>query len=867
MTVNEDRFYTALENIFTGANIEGEGGYVNLLKIKSAYYKKILKEFKKLVYENDIIGRFKEDFFDRLYTFFERYFSESGSVYFVKTAAWQKVYEQVYTDDKDVVLFWKTNMLYYVKSDIMFKNMEIAVKNEVNNAEYIFYFDCEKLQNKQNNEKKNIIFAYDKTENGRHFFKVSYSENGAKTKTDDILKAIKKSVNAISEDHLNKAFAAFKKQTSVDFFINKDAKKFLTEQLDMYLHQILLDEKNEFDAVRLAQLKTVKDFSLKIIDFVSQFEDELVRIWNKPKFVLNSNYVITINKLTPEIVEKLKAHSGWTEQQKEWDELGMLNKKENNFLFDNASCQLPIDTKYFKDLEIEILSLFDDLDEALDGRLIRSENYQALNTLKDRYKEKVQCIHIDPPYNTDTSGFLYKNNYRHASWLSMMSDRIDTGICLLNDKASFIVHIDENEYEHLWQLFDMKPMLPTGTIIWDKRNPMTGGSGIATQHEYIIWRDKCEKIINLDADHVKLILDKVKDLMAQYESDMELVRETYIAWLNTQTEFSNGEKAYRYIDNNGNVYQSVSLRAPELRTDRKFHIPLIHPKTRKPCPVPPNGFSRTPDTLAAMIERNEILFGDNEMTQPRQKSILKPEKAMQLTSIIQDATRGKADADKLGLYFPYNHSVKFYSTILSTATDKDSIILDYFAGSGTTAHAVIELNKKDCGRRKYMLVEVNGHFYSVILPRIKKVCYSDKWKEGISQDGGAGVSQFFKYYELEQYEQTLSKMKYSEIASALFDEIKPFANYVFLTDEKLAGVLDIDIKNNVVDLDFDKLYENIDFPETISLVKGKAIKKITANSVTLEDGEIIRYDYKNFADDEKIEFVKLLKPFLWWGRD
>jgi len=839
MPANEGKFYTALENIFTGANIEGEGGYVNLLKIKYAYYKKILAEFQKQVEENDIINDFKEDFFNRLFTFFERYFSESGSVYFVKTAAWQKIYEQVYTDSKDVVLFWKTNMLYYVKSDIMFQNMDVEVEG------IKFYFDCGTLKNKQNNEKKEIVFTYDKTEDSKHFFKVSYSENGTKTKTNDVPKAINKDV-------LNKAFATFKKQTSVDFFINKDAKKFLTEQLDMYLHQILLDEKNKFDVRRLANLKTVKEFSLKIIDFISQFEDELVRIWNKPKFVLNSNYVITMDKLTPEIIEKLKRHSGWQEQEKEWEELGM-----------SAGDKLPIDTKYFKDLEIEILSLFDDLDEALDGRLIHSENYQALNTLQNRYREKVDCIHIDPPYNTDTSGFLYMNNYRHSSWLSMMNDRIDFGCELLSDKGSFVCHIDENEYERLWALFELKPLVKTGTIVWDKRNPMTGGSGIATQHEYIIWRDKCEKTINLDSNHVKLILDKVKDFIEQYKSDMELIRKKYITWLNTQTEFSNGEKAYRYIDDNGNVYQSVSLRAPELRADPKFHIPLIHPKTGKPCPVPPNGFSRTPDTLATMIEHNEILFGDDETTQPRQKSILKPEKAMQLTSVIQDATRGKTDLKKLDLDFPYNHSASFYKLLISSAADEYSIILDYFGGSGTTAHAVIELNK-DGGHRKYILVEVNEYFNSVILPRIKKVCYSDKWKDGKAQEGGVGVSQFFKYYELEQYEHTLNKMKYSEIESTIFDETKPFANYVFLTDSKLSDVLEI--KDGKVDLDFDKLYENIDFPETISLVKGKAIKKITANSVVLEGDETVRYDYKNFTNDEKVEFVKLLKPLLWWGR-
>jgi adenine-specific DNA-methyltransferase len=140
--INENKFYQALENIFTGANIEGESGYVNLLKIKSNYYTLILEQFKKEVVSQSIItDSFKEEFFDKLYSFFEKYFSESGSVYFVKTANWQRVYEQVYTDNKDVVLFWKTHMLYYVKSDILFQSIEMTLNDEKSKMEYHFFFD------------------------------------------------------------------------------------------------------------------------------------------------------------------------------------------------------------------------------------------------------------------------------------------------------------------------------------------------------------------------------------------------------------------------------------------------------------------------------------------------------------------------------------------------------------------------------------------------------------------------------------------------------------------------------------------------------------------------------------------------------
>lgn len=106
----------------------------------------------------------------------------------------------------------------------------------------------------------------------------------------------------------------------------------------MYLHQILLNEENKFDQVRLDQLKTIKTFALKIIKFIAQFEDELVRVWNRPKFVLNSNYVITLDKLSDEIVEKITKHENLQAQITEWQELGMVDQDFDFTKRKNLTC-------------------------------------------------------------------------------------------------------------------------------------------------------------------------------------------------------------------------------------------------------------------------------------------------------------------------------------------------------------------------------------------------------------------------------------------------------------------------------------------------------------------------------------------------
>src|SRR5690606_27445277 len=216
-------------------------------------------------------------------------------------------------------------------------------------------------------------------------------------------------------------------------------------------------------------LQILKDIAYKIIDFISQFEDELVKIWNKPKFVKNSNYVITLDRILSAgknvisnessseaipskntLIHKIVTHKNINQQIKEWKELGFVGDdfnpddifadeaRRSKKLFDEENILnpkykfLPVDTKYFKELEPEILSLFDDLDEALNGWLIKSENYQALNTLLPKFKEKVQTIYIDPPYNTGNDEFIYDDKFQDSSWLTSLENRVNIAKDFLN---------------------------------------------------------------------------------------------------------------------------------------------------------------------------------------------------------------------------------------------------------------------------------------------------------------------------------------------------------------------------------------------------------------------------------------------------
>ncbi|MGL2568801.1 DNA methyltransferase, partial [Helicobacter pylori] len=280
-------------------------------------------------------------------------------------------------------------------------------------------------------------------------FSVTLTSKGTQTKISEILKECFNQGVKLDEEMLKKALVKFKKQGSMDYFIHKNALGFLKEQLDLYLFEYLFKEMTAFDAKRLNGINIIKEVALEVISLVSEFENELCKIWNKPRFVLNSHFIVSLDQLKAKNYDlnKITSHKNYPKQVKEWQD---LNLKTTDNLLENEF--LPLDTIYFKDLEEEIKSLFNE--DEINGTLIKSENYQALNSLKNRYKEAIDCIYIDPPYNTQNNEFVYADNFKRSSWLSMMENRLELAHSLLNDKGVMFVSIDDNEQAYLKTLMD-----------------------------------------------------------------------------------------------------------------------------------------------------------------------------------------------------------------------------------------------------------------------------------------------------------------------------------------------------------------------------------------------------------------------------
>ncbi|ARD85189.1 hypothetical protein FAD_1325 [Ferroplasma acidiphilum] len=811
MVKNEVEFYQDLKNIFIGAKVEGNSGFVNLMRIKSAYFDKIFK-----LIQSDIDAKisefpeFKEELFTRLHTFFKTYFSESGSIYFSYTPLKSKVYEKIYTNIQDVVLFWKTNMLYYVKTDNLWKSLSINYK--IDNLEYKVVFDASQIEGKRANEKGEVVFELDKPdkiEDKVINFKSSYLVGGKKTKVSEILKGLNKTGIHITEEQLEELFHTFKKQTEVDYFINKDAKTFLREQFDLWLKNYIFDDDSVYSETRIKQLKILKNIAYNVIDFVSQFEDELVKTWNKPKFVLNSNYVITLDRIAEkdiEIINKILNNNGIDDQISEWKDLHLVddNFNKNNIInmLDKSLNPdykfLPVDTKYFKDIEFNIIKLFDDLDNELDGRLIHSENYQALNTILPKFKDKIQTIYIDPPFNKDKNAdYLYNVKYKDATWITLLENRIRLAKDYLNEEGSIFVRCDYNGNMYVRLLM----------------NDIFGGENF--RNEMVV--NRTQEFFKFSHGLNKFMVD-------------------------TDTLFFYGKAGK-------SIFNEIKIK----REIEKWWEPFLpgNPKDKDDCyrivfkqkfPAPKGrkwGFSQ--DQIEELEQEDRIKIENGKIKYAPLGTTLK--------NNWTDIPGYSRHFD-----FPTENSEILLKRVIESTSNESDLVMDFFLGSGTTAAVAHKL------KRKWIGIEMGEHFYDVVLPRMKKVLAYDK--SGISKENDVkekynekNAGGFFKYFNLEQYEQTLKNSVYlpSEPLYNLNDT-SIYNQYVFFKDLKFLDKMEIDNKNNKIKFNFNGLYDNIDIAETLSLVKGKFIKSISKDEVVFNDAKIV------FSD---VDFTAL-KPLIWW---
>ncbi len=466
---------------------------------------------------------------------------------------------------------------------------------------------------------------------------------------------------------------------------------------------------------------------------------------------------------------------------------------------------MPLDTVHFKDLQCEILECLGDLDSALDGEMIKSDNWQALNTLRNKYRQKIKCIYIDPPFNLDSSDqFAYRTNYKDANWATMLENRLTLARDFLADDGGILVRCDYNGN-------------------WIVRCLLDSIFG----HDNF----KNEVIVNRTQEFFKSPTPKQKKLMHDVDSIL-------ISGKSDETRIS---------------------RIRVERTDNVWHQPFLPKRGDKDITriidgkkyTAPNGrqWGLSQDDIDMYYKKGRINIEKNPI---------------QYSPIWRNIKNNWTDIPgySRGWGFDTENSEELLSRSIQAMSETKEYCLDFFSGSGTTQAVAQKLG------RKWLGVEMGEHFDTVILPRLKKVLSGHK--SGISKNveykGGGG----FVYYSLEQYEETLKNMRYKD--GDLIDNVAsrtPFEQYVFLTDDKFAKALSIKGKGEKgkIQINLSSLYKDIDLPQTLSVAIGSPLRRLTETTATFANGNIIKLNPAEMSEKEKEYLIKILRPFLWWGRE
>ncbi|MFI5422064.1 MAG: DNA methyltransferase, partial [Nitrososphaerales archaeon] len=288
-------------------------------------------------------------------------------------------------------------------------------------------------------------------------------------------------------------------RNTMDYFIHKDLGGFMRRELDFYIkNEIMrLDDIESADVPRvdfyLSKIKVLRKIAHHLIDFMAQLENFQKKLWLKKKFVVETNYCFTLDRVPEAFYSDISANDA---QREEWVKLFAIDELESYekplpvaFLKDNPF--LVLDTAFFDDaLKAKLLAEIQNLDEKSDGLIIHSENFQALNSIKEKYLGSVDCVYIDPPYNTDASSIVYKNNYKDSSWISLMENRFSVAQKLMHESSVIAVAIDDIEFSKLRHLmeekFGQENMLGVAVV---RSNPSgrSTPNGFSEAHDYALF--------------------------------------------------------------------------------------------------------------------------------------------------------------------------------------------------------------------------------------------------------------------------------------------------------------------------------------------------------------------------------------------
>lgn len=779
------------------------------------------------------IGALENEVYDHLFSFFRRYYSDGD--FLAKRVYRPGVYAIPY-EGEEVKLYWANRDQYYIKTSEYLRDYAFRLKPDAADPMRVHFRLVDAAEGEHGNVKaaegKDRVFIlavedFIAEEDGDLILRFAYrsatladwpeSEREGKKKppaqkdltaaavgrilalgdaafTSWIAELAKPHVNLNGEapghSRLEGHLKRYTARNTFDYFIHKDLGGFLRRELDFYVkNEVMhLDDIESDTAPRaeqyLSKIKVIRRIAGKIIDFLAQLEDFQKKLWLKKKFVIETQYCITLDRIPKELYPEIAANDA---QREEWVTLFGIDQIKGDLAtpsysapltiaFLNSMPSLSLNTTYFsKEFTNRLIESIDTIDVNSGGLLVNSENFDALSMLEKKYLNGIDSIYIDPPYNTDAGPIIYKNGYRHSSWLAMMEDRLAISHRLMSEEAILCVTIDDVEVHNLrallensfaeYELFGAAPI---------RNNPAgrTGTVGFSICHEYALFYGHSEtaRIGRLEHSEAQIARYKERDEISAFE----WTNFRKHGGLNTYRETRPRQFYPIYVS--GDV-----IRIPKLEWDNAERTYKVleqpSPDEETLLPIDENKRERIWDFVVDTARENlphlKVKKDTHGATAIYRKWRLNEQGILPKTWWEKsEFSAAEYGTNLLTHIFGYTHAFTFPKSIfavmdcLKVANLKDNTsgtALDFFGGSGTTGHAVINLNRDDGGTRKFILAEIGEYFDTVLLPRIRKVVFAPEWKDGQYKriatreevERGPGI---IKIVRLESYEDALNNL-------------------------------------------------------------------------------------------------------------
>lgn len=822
--------------------------------------------------------------FSHLLTFFSRYYDNGD---FISQRRYKGDTYAIPYAGEEVMLHWANKDQYYTKSGENFANYSFKLEDGRTVHFRLVSADTAKDNRKDNDKERRFALIHPKTvirtddegeqyeerlipveeldgDNGKELIiRFEYAPQPKGTKQDAL---VSKAVDAVLTDDtvkarwldlanraptennpqrtlLEKYLTDYTTRNTADYFIHKDLGGFLRRELDFYIkNEVMhLDDVQNAGAFadiekNLRMMQCLRAISLELIDFLAQLEDFQKKLWLKKKFVVSSHYCITLDRVPEELYPEIASNERQWEQ---WRQLGVWDGSHLGTVDDvKTSLYRMVDTSLFSErFKEKLVSSFSNADDISNGTLIHSDNFQALSLIEERYKKGVEYMYIDPPYNTNSTPILYKNEYRHSSWMSLMHDRLRKGFCLLKEEGVKTIAIDDSEMVNLCKVVEEvapEHTLSKVTVVHNPKGSIT--RNFNRTHEYALF----------------LTREGISGCIAR-----------------TLEKNSTPRKMRRWGENSRRIDRRLSFYPIYLIDGRVVDVGIVpddgfHPSNKNVLlpdgrvevwPIDQQGVERRwnfgLDSIRDNLNRVAAIRSDGEWD-----LFVTHEQTVPKTVW----SGGELDAGKYGntllidmlgkKLFDFPKSINLVKRCISLAVNAtdDSVVLDYFGGSGTTGHAVIELRREAVNggldpKLAFILVEQGEYFEIVTKPRMIKAVYSAKWKGGEPTEPESGMSFCFKVLKLESYEDALNNLQLRRDAKQ--NQTLGLLDQQAKEDYLLHYMLDVESRGSLLSVeDFKKPFDysmniatdsagayeptKVDLVETFNYLIGLRIKHIDA---------------------------------------